>query len=109
MIRAILLAGTAFLMMIAITSATGLSAAAHSPSPDATAAREISPQPTQAAPTQGNGDTRSSGAQVLPLPAPDPSTARGQERGNAALRENQAPSASGSTIDTESQAPHSDK
>jgi hypothetical protein len=42
----------------------------------------------------GNGSTQPpSGAQVLPLPAPEASTARGQERGNAALRSNQPPRA----------------
>ena len=42
----------------------------------------------------GNGSTQPpSGAQVLPLPAADASTARGQERGNAALRSNQNPPA----------------
>ena len=38
-----------------------------------------------------------SGAQVLPLPAPDASTARGPERGNAALKATENPSQSGST------------
>lgn len=37
-------------------------------------------------------DMRPSGAQVLPLAPPDASTARGQERGNAALRAGKNPS-----------------
>jgi hypothetical protein len=36
-------------------------------------------------------DGQSKGAQVLPLAPPDASTARGQERGNAALRAGQNP------------------
>ncbi len=44
-----------------------------------------------------NGMQAPSGAQVLPLPAPDASTARGPERGNAALKATENPSQSGST------------
>jgi hypothetical protein len=40
-----------------------------------------------------NGEPLPKGAQVLPLPAPDGSTAAAQERGNAALRANRNPRA----------------
>ncbi len=65
-------------------SATRAQSAAPPPSPDA---KDANP----------TNDMKPSGAQVLPLPPPDASTARGQERGNAALRAGQNPSQGGST------------
>ena len=47
----------------------------------------------------------SRGAQVLPLPAPDASTARGQEKGNAALKSSEAPQTSYPPDNTESESP----
>lgn len=68
-----------------------------------TAVAEDAAPSKDAAPAQGratmdtgeranSGSSASSrGAQVLPLPAPDPSTERGQNQGNRALRSNQKP------------------
>jgi hypothetical protein len=50
-----------------------------------------------------------SGAQVLPLPALDASTARGQERGNAALKANENPSQSGSSEEASARAATNDR
>ena len=76
---------------------------AAAPADDA-AAREASPTPPPADAKNANpasGMQVPSGAQVLPLPAPDASTARGQERGNAALKANQNPSQGSSTDEAE--------
>jgi len=82
---------------------------AAAPADDA-AAREAPPAAQPADAKNGNpanGMPVPSGAQVLPLPAPDASTARGQERGNAALKANENPSQSGSS--EEGQRSGSDK
>lgn len=75
------------------------SASADSPTDNpATRAQSAAPPPAAGAKDANPAnDMKPSGAQVLPLPPPDASTVRGQERGNAALRAGQNPSQGGST------------
>ncbi len=91
-----LAAGSAALSMAEAQPASGSDAGAVGRAP---ATAPSSGADDSAAPQDGKA--RPSGAQVLPLPAPDASTARGQERGNAALRANKNPSESSSQGDAE--------
>lgn len=81
------------LTMLALAAGASPSRSAEN-LPAAGGAGQIPATPPSGPDSPGNGSTQPPlGAQVLPLPAPDASTARGQERGNAALRSNQNPRA----------------
>jgi hypothetical protein len=77
-------------------------------------ARATADEPDHAGPPPRGGEPipgpdaaplASRGAQVLPLPPPDASTAAGQERGNTALRSNAAPTESSAKDQAEGEPP----
>lgn len=79
----------------------GVSAGSPSDTPDKRAPSAL-PSPSGGADTARPADDgQAKGAQVLPLAPPDASTARGQERGNAALRAGQNPRQGGAAEEGE--------
>ncbi len=94
--RLALIAIFALILGLGVTlSKTAAQSAATSPDTRTREDAPSSPLPRAGSDKTAPGTARPSGAQVLPVPAPDPSTAAGQEKGNAALKAGQSPSAGG--------------
>jgi hypothetical protein len=86
----------AAILVILLWGAASASADSPTDNPAAPTRSAAPSRSTEAQDANPANDVKPSGAQVLPLPPPDASTARGQERGNAALRAGQNPSQGGS-------------
>jgi hypothetical protein len=81
--------------------AVALSAAAALAASDSGDTAAKAPPAASIQPSDDQNGTRPKGAQVLPLPAPDASTSRAQERGNAAPRGDRDPRAGGPGVGNE--------